>query len=312
MDTKEYFDGVVTQSKATVVTFRQQVETWLAGMRNRRSKPVAPSTLSGWESGLKNWLNPNLGDLPLEAVDNLALKKLVNKMVEGGLSASTICNYADVVKMVVASVINEKGDEVYPRKWNDAFINMPVINRKQRTPSFTGDVVSGIVATGEYAYRDTKRNMDVKCELKDVHRMLFILCAASGLRFGEALGIEIPHVSPDGSCIHICRRLGGADARFPQDEERREGDRLASFGGEPPTGVHWRTEVRFAILHANRAAASPVEYPAARAAPDLGKVGAAKVRRPCVPAFSQHVLAELHVHSARNLQVLDGTRERGE
>ena len=47
VDTKEYFDRVVTQSKATVVTFRQQVEAWLAGMRNRRSKPVAPSTLSG-------------------------------------------------------------------------------------------------------------------------------------------------------------------------------------------------------------------------------------------------------------------------
>jgi hypothetical protein len=40
VDTKEYFDRVVTQSKATVVTFRQQVETWLAGMRNRRSKPA--------------------------------------------------------------------------------------------------------------------------------------------------------------------------------------------------------------------------------------------------------------------------------
>src|SRR5207302_3634681 len=55
-------------------------------------------------------------------------------------------------------------------------------------------------------YRDPKRNMDVKCELKDVHRVLFILCAASGLRFGEALGIEIPHVSPDGACIHICQK----------------------------------------------------------------------------------------------------------
>src|SRR5262249_54644591 len=49
VDTQEYFDRVVTQSKATVVPFRQQAETWLAGMRKRRSKPVAPSTLSNWE-----------------------------------------------------------------------------------------------------------------------------------------------------------------------------------------------------------------------------------------------------------------------
>jgi integrase len=36
--------------------------------------------------------------------------------------------------------------------------------------------------------------------------MLFILCAASGLGLREALGIEIPHVSSDGSCIHICQK----------------------------------------------------------------------------------------------------------
>jgi len=107
---------------------------------------------------------------------------------------------------------------------------------------------------------------------------------------------------------HLPEGLAGTNARH-QDEERREGDRLASFGGEPPTGVHWRTEVRFAILHANRAAASPVEYPAARAAPDLRRVGAAEARRSCVPAFSQHVLAQLHFYPARSLSVLDGARE---
>jgi hypothetical protein len=165
VDTKEYFDRVVTQSKATVVTFRQQVETWLAGMRNRRSRPVAPSTLSNWQYCIEKWLNPNIGDLPLEAVDNLAIKKLVNTMVEGGLGASAIRFYTNVVKMVVASVVNEKGEEVYPRKWNANFIDMPVVNpKKQKTPSFTGDVVTGIVATREYTYRDPKRNVDVKRE----------------------------------------------------------------------------------------------------------------------------------------------------
>ncbi len=125
-----------------------------------------------------------------------------------------------------------------------------------------------------------------------------------------SLGERVAKLKDDGSIV--LARDGVAGPRLPQDEEQREGDRLASFGGEAPTGVDWRTEVRFAISHANRPAASPVEYPAARAAPDLGKVGAAKVWRPCVPAFSQHIPAELHVHSARNLQVLDGTRERGD
>ena len=119
-----------------------------------------------------------------------------------------------------------------------------------------------------------------------------------------SLGERVAKLQDDGSIV--LARDGVAGPRLPQDEERREGDRLASFGGEAPTGVDWRTEVRFAISHANRPAASPVEYPAARAAPDLRRVGAAEVRRPCVPAFSQHVLAKLHVYPARSLSVLDG------
>jgi hypothetical protein len=73
---------------------------------------------------------------------------------------------------VVASAVNEEGEQIHPRKWNHEFIDMPVIDKKkQKTPSFAGEVVTGIVrlATGLY-------------------RMLFILCAAAGLRIGEALG----------------------------------------------------------------------------------------------------------------------------
>jgi len=64
---------------------------------------------------------------------------------------------------------------------------MPVVDRKkQKTPSFTSEVVTGIVrhATG-------------------LHRMLFIICAAAGLRIGEALGITIGNISPGCSIIVI-------------------------------------------------------------------------------------------------------------
>ena len=67
------------------------------------------------------------------------------------------------------------------------FIDMPVIDKKkQKTPCFTDEVVTGIVriATG-------------------LHRMLFILCAAAGLRIGKALGIDIKNISPDCSTIVI-------------------------------------------------------------------------------------------------------------
>jgi hypothetical protein len=66
---------------------------------------------------LDNWLNPNLGDLPVSAVNNGAVKHLVPIMLEGGLSAKTINSYVGVMKTVVASAVNEEGEELYPRKW---------------------------------------------------------------------------------------------------------------------------------------------------------------------------------------------------
>jgi len=185
-DTLEHFEKVVRSIHG--VTFREQAIICLNQMKNRKRKPVAPSTVDNWESALENWLNPNIGDMPLDAVNNLAMKQLVAKMVASGeLGPKSIGNYTQIVKAVVASAVNEEGEQIHPRKWNHEFIDMPVIDKKkQKTPSFAGEVVTGIVrlATGLY-------------------RMLFILCAAAGLRIGEALGIDIKDISPDCSTIVI-------------------------------------------------------------------------------------------------------------
>lgn len=69
-------------------------------------------------------------------------------MVKAGLSPKTINTYSQVVKAVVASAVNEEGEQIYPRKWNHEFVDMPVVARsKQNTPHFTGAVVTGIVAS---------------------------------------------------------------------------------------------------------------------------------------------------------------------
>ena len=82
-DSAEYFESVLQSNEGT--TFREQAAIWLEQMRNRRRRPVAPSTVATWEGCLKNWLNPSIGDMPLNGIKNLALKNLGIKMVEGGL-----------------------------------------------------------------------------------------------------------------------------------------------------------------------------------------------------------------------------------
>ena len=43
--------------------------------------------------------------------------------------------------MVLASAVDEQGDEIYPRKWNHEFIDLPEV-KDQKTPSFTSEELS--------------------------------------------------------------------------------------------------------------------------------------------------------------------------
>ena len=84
-----------------------------------------------------------------------ALKRLVATMSEGGLSAKTIDNYTQVVKMVVASAVDAEGEEIYPRKWNHEFIDMPIVEKsKQNTPAFSSDVMTGLAAWKDETGKD--------------------------------------------------------------------------------------------------------------------------------------------------------------
>lgn len=168
------------------LTFRQQSETWLRAVQKR---DVAPSTLADWEGCLNTWLLPTIGDLPLAAIKRTVTQELIDKMVTGKLSPKTISNYFAVVKMVFASCVDEDGMETHPRNWQRMSLVIPQVNRrKQHRPCFTKEVMNHLA-----------NSLTVKRKM----RMLFILCGATGLRFGEALGIRIDKVLDGGSRIVI-------------------------------------------------------------------------------------------------------------
>jgi hypothetical protein len=149
------------------VTFREQAKTFIHDAKTRKRRPIKPATLCTWENCLQKWLNPNLGDLPLVNVNNAALKSLVAKMHKGGLSPKSTSNYVGLAKLIVASAIDENGDQLFPRKWNHDFIDLPIV-QNQHQPTFTAETMSAIVhkADGQ-------------------ERILYSLLAASGLRIGE-------------------------------------------------------------------------------------------------------------------------------
>lgn len=143
-DTEEYFNRVVKPSQSEE-TFRERAEIWFSNETSRKRKPVADSTKDWWRGCLDNWLIPNLGDLPVSAVNNGTVKPLIPIMREK-LSPKSIVSYVGVIKLVVASAVDEDGEELYPRKWNAEFMDLPIVEKsKQNTPSFTSDVLTSLV-----------------------------------------------------------------------------------------------------------------------------------------------------------------------
>src|ERR1700719_3587793 len=187
-DTEEHFNKVEAFNHG--VTFRKQAEWWLNHARTRKRKPIKPATALGFTSYLNKWLNPNLGDLPLSSVNNLVVRGLVATMTKGGVSPKMISNVIQVVKMVVASAVNENGEQVHPRTWNHEFIDLPEI-RDQRQPAHSSETMKAIAVGSEGR------------EL-----MLYVLLGATGLRFGEAFGLEInKHISDDFSTLYIRQKV---------------------------------------------------------------------------------------------------------
>jgi len=199
-DTQEHFNKVEAINRG--VTFRRQAEWWLDHIQTRKRKPVKPKTAASWRDCVRKWLNPHLGDLPLSAVDNLAVKELVSKMAAAGLAPKSIHNYVQVVKMVVASAVNDRGEEIYVRKWNHEFIDLPEI-KNQRKPSVSSEEVGAIFAAAEGEFR-----------------MLYALLAGTGMRIGEALGLEIDkHIADNRTTIKVRQSVWNGKVQIPEDSQ---------------------------------------------------------------------------------------------
>jgi integrase len=189
------------QNTAPAVTFRQQADWWISSLQARKRRPIKPATISGWRDALNAWLLPNLGEKLLADVSNKAVRDLVEKMSTAGLSAKTIVNYVQVVKLVVASAVNDEGEQVYPRTWNHDFIQLPMVRKdKQYRPTVTDAELAAILSS-------TKKRK---------HVMLFSLLAATGLRVGEALALRSTDFGPDCRVLHVRRSVWRGNEQEPK------------------------------------------------------------------------------------------------
>jgi integrase len=183
-DTVEHFERVVLSR--TGVTFKKQAKVWYDMMSSRKSKPVRPSTLPTWDGIIRN-ISEYIGDLPLAALvdDQTPVRDFVQALHGKGRKPKTTRNHVQIVKAVVPSAKDPKSrKKLFPVAWDDEYIDCPVVG-EQRTPSVVAQQMSLIIERAEGQYR-----------------VMFAVKAASGLRFGEILGLKIENVLDD--CTRLC------------------------------------------------------------------------------------------------------------
>jgi integrase len=218
-------------SSTTTITFRQYAKAWLEDCKNRNQHPNKRGTLTIRKSVLTKHVLPCLGDIPLSSVDNKAMRTLVAGLVRKKLSPQSVTNILTVAKLVKASAVDENGDRLYATKWNNRFIDAPTVNKEeQRRPIFTADQVASIVtaASGKL-------------------QMACILFAASGLRAGELLGLELRHF--DGSSVKIEQSIWGGKVQPPKTPNAKRyvdlhpaiATLLAAFIGDRKSGFVFET-----------------------------------------------------------------------
>ena len=240
-DTEEHFNKVEAFNHG--VTFRKQAEWWLNHVQTRKRRPIKPATVLGFTSYLKTWLYPNLGDLPLSSVNNLVARDLVAKMAKAGVSPKMVTNVVQVVKMVVASLVNENGERLHPRTWNHEFMDLPEV-RDQWQPTHSSETMKAIAAGSEGR-----------------ERMLYVLLGATGLRFGEAFGLEIDkHISDDFSILQIRQKVwnGRVQPFLKTENGVRDVDlhpsisaMLKGFVGDRTSGLLFRSRSGFPLQQSN-------------------------------------------------------------
>lgn len=168
------------------VTFEEQTVEYLR--QNEQMKSFASV-----RGGLYKWAIPEIGKLPLSDVNNMTVKPVISKMVVAGLSPRTVNKYAEYVRLVVASLVdNNTGEPIFERKWNRKVMGLPKVRKKdQRRPSLTTEVVNALISKAE----------------SEQERVLYVLLAATGLRISEALALETKHFINGGMTIVIAQQV---------------------------------------------------------------------------------------------------------
>lgn len=156
------------------MNIEQQAEHYLAYLESRRRNPIKPNTIKSYRSQLRTWIVPLIGAEDLATFENGAMRKFVGKLAAADLSVASINGVINLVKGIIRSATDENGNEMYPRTWNNNFIDLPIIDpRSQKAPIISREALQEAISGAQEKFKP-----------------LYSFLAGTGLRIAEALAVQ--------------------------------------------------------------------------------------------------------------------------
>jgi integrase len=171
-----YVGHSVADEEKIMSDFATQGRVYIDRLKTRNRRPIRAATVAAFEGYLRNHVVPSIGTTELESFKNGALKTFVQTLVDKKLSPKTIAEISAFTRSIVASVLDADGNQVYPRTWNQDFVDAPPIVR-QHQPVCTKEMI--------------KEALRVRHVRTDKHRVLIALLLASGIRVGELVALRV-------------------------------------------------------------------------------------------------------------------------
>jgi integrase len=209
------------------MNFALQSEVWLTNLATRKRRPAKSSTLATFRAYIRRHIVPGIGEIELFEFGNAGMRKFVEYLATQDLSPGTTTEIVSVVKQIVASAVDQNGDELFPRKWNSAFIDCPQIEDRSQ-PSLTPEQIEQAIRVED-----------------ESSQMLFLLLASSGLRIGEAMALraqptDIGSFFANGAITVRTSMWRGQEQSTPKTPSARRtvelarpvADRLSSFAAK--------------------------------------------------------------------------------
>jgi len=186
-------EGFVPADRLTVGLY---LDEWM----DERKNTVSHRTWRVQESMIRNRVKPGVGDCRLSKLSSKDVRKLYRRLIEEGLTASTVGNVHAILKQAIQDAVRDKRIRTNPL--NDTKLPKPTCKEKDvLTPDEVRRLLHAVVG--------------------DRFECAFYLCALVGLRIGEALGCRYEDLDLDRGTIRIERTLYNGECSPPKTESSR-------------------------------------------------------------------------------------------